>query len=184
MKPKLFLSFFSVVFIFVFFRGFLFNQIVRYKNIGERRSFSPKKTSLIDYFEVNKLASENEEVVSIIKHSLFVTSKKLSFTLLKNEIDPNKLVESKTAHCVGYAAFFATTCNYYLKKKNLAKNWEAKPKIGQLYILGMNMHTFLKLPSLKDHDFVIIENSKTGETFAVDPTIHDYLNVDFVSLKK
>ncbi len=97
--------------------------------------------------------------------------------------DPNKLIYSKAAHCVGYSTFFATTCNYLFKKYNLDKNWEAKHQIAQLYLFKTNVHQFFDTPFLKDHDIVIIENQKTGELFAVDPTLNDYFYIDYISFE-
>ena len=56
------------------------------------------------------------DIESIIKLELSMTSMKLSFTAGKNDIDSNKLILSKMAQCVGYASFYATTCNYLFRK--------------------------------------------------------------------
>ena len=42
----------------------------------------------------------------------------------------------------------------------------------------------LILHFFKDHDFVTIENKETGEIFAVDPSVNDYLFIDFVTFNK
>ena len=36
----------------------------------------------------------------------------------------------------------------------------------------------------KDHDFVTIENKITEEIVAVDPTVNDYLRIEFVTNAK
>ena len=102
-------------------------------------------------------------------------------TANENDVDPNKLITSRKAHCIGYASFFATTCNYLLKKYNLSDQWTAKPKVGQLYFIGQNIHKYFNSPFFKDHDFVTIENKKTDQIFAVDPTVYDYLLIDFIN---
>ncbi|MBK8847678.1 MAG: hypothetical protein IPO27_14490 [Bacteroidetes bacterium] len=94
------------------------------------------------------------------------------------------LIDSKAANCIGYASFFVTTCNHLLKENNLDNSWKATSHIGHIYFLGKNIHVYFDLPLFKDHDFVTIENKTTGEIFAVDPTINDYLFIDFITYNK
>ncbi len=61
--------------------------------------------------------------------------------------------------------------------------WVARSQIGQLYFLGTYVHPYFHSPFSKDHDFVIIENKTTGEIFAVDPTVSDYLFIVFITYK-
>lgn len=130
------------------------------------------------------LENESEmNIDEIIERSLEITASELNFTTGKNDVDPNKLIHSKTAHCVGYAAFCAATCNDILKRCNLDRTWIATPHIGKLYFLGMNVHNWFDSSFLKDHDFVIIRNSETGEIKAVDPAMYDYLFIEEVAVK-
>ena len=81
--------------------------------------------------------------------------------------------------------FFATTCNYLLKKYDLSNQWTAKPRIGQLYFPGTNIHPYFPTPFFKDHDYVTIENKKRPEkSLRWSPNCQDYLTIDFVSLSK
>jgi len=82
------------------------------------------------------------------------------------------------------ASFFITTCKYVLKKYNLEDKWIVQQQIGQLYFLGTNVHTYFNSSFFKDHDFVTIENKKTGEIIAVDPTVNDYLFIDNITYVK
>lgn len=93
------------------------------------------------------------------------------------KLTQKNLLLPRQANCVGYTTFFATTCNYLLEKNNLSDIWIAKPQVGQLYLLGVNIHNYFNSAFFKDHDFVTIENKKTGEIYAVDPTISDYLRI-------
>ncbi|MDY3317745.1 hypothetical protein PG630_10530 [Riemerella anatipestifer] len=163
------------------FRGWFYRHLITYKSIGLRTNYSATNKKLIEYIDTNTDKQKTLDVESIIKIGLSITSKRLNFTTGKNDTDPNRLITSKTAHCVGYASFFATTCNYLLKENNLSDYWIAKPQIGQLYFFGTNIHKYLKTPFLKDHDFVTIENKATGKIYAVDPTINDYLCIDFIN---
>jgi hypothetical protein len=166
------------------FRGPIFRLIVSYKSIGQRTAYSALNADLIDYIEKNERDEVIADIEEVIKNALSKTSKKLNYTTSKNDNDPNKLIDLKTAHCVGYAAFYATTCNHLLKKNDLDQEWVARPQVGQLYFLGENIHHYFDSPFFKDHDFVTIENSITGEVFAVDPTVNDYLFIDYITYEK
>jgi hypothetical protein len=166
------------------FRGWFYRHLVTYKSIGLRQTYIATDEKLLNFIEINVNGKKDLVIKEIIQLGLSTTSRQLNFSASKNDNDPNKLIYSKTAHCVGYALFFSTTCNYLLKKYNLAVTWSAKPQIGQLYILGTNVHKHFKSQFFKDHDFVTIENKKTGEIFAVDPTINDYFCIDFITYTK
>jgi hypothetical protein len=164
-----------------FSSDWLYRCLVTYKSVGTRANYLATNKELTDYINASIEGETNTDIQQIVKLGLLITSKRLNFTAYKNEIDPNKLINTKTAHCIGYASFFTTTCNYLLKKYKLSDKWVAKQQIGQLYFLGINMHKYLHSAFFKDHDFVIIENKITGEILAVDPTISDYLYIVFVN---
>ena len=165
----------------ILFRGWLYRHLVTYKSIGLRTSYPATAKNLIAYIGTNTTGQTNPDIEQIVELGLSITSDQLRFTASKNDIDPNKLINSRTAHCVGYASFFATTSQYLLKKYNLSDQWIIKPHIGQLYFLGKNIHRYFSSPFFKDHDFVTIENKKTGEIFAVDPTVNDYFYVELIT---
>ena len=171
------------------FRGWFYRHLVTYKSVKIRTNYLATNIKLTDYIDANTDNQTDPDIKQIIKLGLSITSRKLNFTVDKNDTDPNKLIISKTAHCVGYASFFATTCNYLLEKYNLSDTWTAKPQAGQLHFLGTNIHDYLTkffkdTDFIKDHDFVTIENKKTGEILAVDPTANDYLRIDFITYNK
>ena len=166
------------------FRGWIYRHSVSYKAVGMRTTY-PARNKIFTQYIYSCIDHQREpDIKQIIKLALSITSEKLTYTADKNDIHPNKLITTRKAHCVGYAAFFTTTCNYLLAKYNLSSQWTAKPRLGQLYFLGTNIHPYFPTPIFKDHDFVTIENKETGEIFAVDPTVKDYLSIDFVSLSK
>jgi hypothetical protein len=118
----------------------------------------------------------------IIKVGLSKTTELLKFTTSKNHIDPNKLIDTKTANCIGYATLFSANCNYLLVKHKLNEVWVATPHKGQLYLFIFNIHNYFKSSFFKDHDFVIIKNKNTGETLAIDPSINDYFYINYVKI--
>jgi len=166
------------------FRGWFYRNLVTYKSVGLRTNYPATDKILTNYIDSNNNIQTDPDIKQIVKLGLSKTSNQLNFTADKNNTDPNKLITSKTAHCIGYATFFATTCNYLLDKYNLSDTWTAKPQIGQLYFLGTNIHKFFNSAFFKDHDFVTIENKVTGEIIAVDPTVNDYLRIDLVTYTK
>ena len=181
---RIFITILILTTVGLLFRGWFYRHLVTYKSVGFRTNYLAKDKNLTEYIDSSIDEQTDADIEEIIRLGLSITSSQLNFTANKNDIDPNKLINSKTAHCVGYASFFATTCNYLLKKYNLADKWIAKPQIGQLYFLGTNIHKYFKSSFFKDHDFVKIENKETGESIAVDPTINDYLYIDFITFTK
>lgn len=165
------------------FRGWLYRHMVTYTSVGQRTNYLATDAKLVSYIETNSDSKKDTGIRGIIKLALSITSRQLHFTASQNDNDPNRLINSKAAHCVGYAAFFSTTCNYLLKKYKLDNTWIAKPQTGQLYFLGINIHKYFHAAFFKDHDFVIIENRLIGEILAVDPTVNDYFYIDFITCK-
>ncbi len=165
-------------------RGWMYRNLVTYKAIGPRQSYTVSDKKLIEYIEKRSIGEKDLDVKGIIKISLSITSDQLVFTADKNDSDPNQLIQSKKAHCVGYSSFFAATCNYLLTQQHLSDTWTATPYVGQLFLLGHNIHTYFSSSFFNNHDFVLIEDKTSGELYAVDPSVHDYLYIDFVSYAK
>jgi len=166
------------------FRGWFYRQMVTYRSLGQRPDHAATDEDLLGLINESAPELTDPDIVEVIRLALAITAHQLNFTAQNNHTDPNKLISSRTAHCVGYAAFFATTCNVLLAKYDLGQHWRAIPQVGQLHVFGTNVHRYVSTPFFKDHDFVTIENSATGEIFAVDPTLKDYLFIDFVTYEK
>lgn len=183
------LLFFLLVFaIAIFFlHDRIFRSTVTYHSVGTRSNYSVTDTLLMGYIKrriddnVKDETPMNGETISRL--ALSATTHWLHFTDGKSDRDPNLLIHSKAANCIGYAAFCATICNAIFTKYNLSDTWIATPQIGQLYFLGINVHSYLNGPFFKDHDFVLIKNLKTGEVLAMDPSVSDYLIVDFITYR-
>jgi hypothetical protein len=165
-------------------RGPLFRFFVTYRSIGLRTEYTATDTALTGYIERSEALAEGQEVTDIIHLALAITRDQLDFTTDKNESDPNKLIHTHTSNCVGYAAFFATTCNHLLRRHHLSDQWVARPHVGQLYVLGRNIHRYFSHPFFYDHDFATVQNIRTGEVYAVDPSMSDCLLIDYVSYGK
>lgn len=166
----------------VLFRGFLFRNSIVYHQIKSRNALIIKDDKLIEFINTSDI--DTASVDEIIECALDITSEKLRFTDGNCDLNPNKLFYSTKSNCIGYAAFYASTCNYLLEKHHLNSEWKATPIIGKLEFFGYDIHELFTSPFFKDHDFVIIENEISGIKYAVDPTIHDYLGIDYIGLKK
>jgi len=178
------LAILSLVIVGILFRGWIYRHLITYRSVGQRPAYLVTNSKLAVFIDMNMDKKKYLDIKDIIKIGLSATSCHLNYTTTQNDIDPNKLIDSRTAHCVGYASFFATTCNYLIKKNDLGEQWNVTPQIGQLYFMGVNINKCVNTPFFKDHDFVTIENKTTGEIFAVDPTVNDYFFIDFVTYRK
>ena len=173
----------ALLFCVFIFRGSLYRHLFSYKTIGHRKNYKAFDKELTDYIDTKTPFSKQADIKDIILFSLNLTSETLTFSIAKNENNPNKLFRTKKAHCVGYASFFSSTCNYMIDKFGHANKWSSEPLIGQIYFCGINIHQFLKSSFFKDHDFNCITNKLTGEKYFVDPSINDYLSIDYVTAK-
>lgn len=181
---RLFLIITIITLLLIIFRAPLYREIISYQTINERFSYIISNDKLKNYIEKNSAQINNPELFDIVKLSLKMTSNELQFSKVQKYDDPNKLYFEKDAHCIGYAAFCSSICNYLFIKKKFDENWRAVSVKGHIFIFGKNIHNYLKSAFFKDHDFVVIKNMKTNERFAVDPSLHDYLLIDHVTLKE
>jgi len=183
MAKRIFLIVGVFLFLCVLFRGCVYRQVVAYESVGVRMSYMVTDNELQDCINASLKNESEMNIDEIIERSLEITASELNFTSGRNDIDPNKLIHSKDAHCVGYAAFYAATFNYILKEYKLDHAWNAVPQRGKIYFLGMNVHNWFSSSFFKDHDFVIIRNSETGEMKAVDPTLYEYFYIERVAVR-
>ena len=82
------------------------------------------------------------------------------------------------ANCIGYARYCAAVSNYIAKREHL--DLRAKPVVGQVYWMGINVCGLLKdaVPArykgfVKDHDFV--EFTKSKKILYEDPCMYDIM---------
>ena len=138
---RVFLTIVIIVIVGLIFRGWVFRNLVTYKSIGHRTNYVVTNKQLVNLIEENAQNKKEITAEEIIEIGLSITSRQLNFTASKNEVDPNKLIISKTAHCVGYASFCATICNYLFNKfknsqvliKQLLLNQHIVAGIGNIY---------------------------------------------------
>lgn len=163
-----------LLFLFLLFlsRHWMFEKTVSFHPISEQSTFQVTDDSFHQYLTNTKTENEIEKA---ILEALDLTAVRLSFASQKTEVDPNLSFHGKRAHCVGYAAFFATACNFLLEKNGLADKWQAKHVRGKISFLGIDLHQFSDSPFFHDHDFNVVEKTESGERFIVDASVWDVL---------
>lgn len=171
------------ILILVLFKGIIFRLIVKYNEIGSRKEIEIKNNSLLKKIEAES-SNKTIDLSTIIDIAREITTEELSFTTYQASNNPNKLVNTNRANCVGYSAMFNSITNYLIRKNNLHAEIEAEHKIGQLELFGINLHNYFNSPFFKDHDFNEITSKKTGEKICIDPSVSDYLWISRVAKKE
>jgi len=161
------------ILLLLLFRGFIFRLIIKYQSIGTRTEIKIIEKNLIKKIE-SKSANKIINLDKIIAIANEITTEELNFTGSRASNNPNHLINSKEANCIGYSAMFNSIANYLIKKNQLESKIEAHHKIGQLYFLGIDIHQFFDSAFFRDHDFNEIEILESGEKYYIDPTIYDY----------
>jgi hypothetical protein len=167
-----------IIILLFFLKGSIYRMAVKYEDGGWRKSYEIKDDKLASYINQSLPNDEsldaNIDIETIIDLSLDMTSDALDYSSVYNDSDPLKAFENRGANYVGYAAFTAATGNYLIRRFGMDKEWEAKPKKGELYLFGNNVQKDAKEGWFKDHDFVVFKNEKTREEIYVDPAAFDY----------
>lgn len=180
---RTFIGIIVIALIWYFFGSMIYRVSVSYEIIGDARQY-PVKTDTLKKLINSNAEEKYASARDVVKDMLSLCSDKLEFTYLYCDVDPNELIKTEKTNCIGYAAFVAAASNYIFEKDSSFATWRAKPQKGLVFLFGKNMHDWFSSPFFRDHDFVVIENSVTGEKFYTDPSVHDYLGVDFVKVKE
>jgi len=182
-NSKRILTLFFVIFLLLFiFRGQLYNNFVLYHSTGEREVYLIQNSELQHL--INKEVKSSFDINKVIEFTNKFVAKQLTFSSTQTSNNPNLFFKTKKAHCVGYSQLYTSVFNYVLKKNNLDNEWKATTHIGKLTLFKQNIHSYIKSPFFKDHDFVIIQSITTQEKIATDPSLYDYLMIDKVTLKE
>lgn len=166
----------------ILFRGVIYRLLIKYNEIGTRTEIKITSRKLIEIIET-KSANRKLDLEKIVDIADKITNEELEFTTSRASNNPNMLINSKQANCVGYAAMFNSITNYLIRKNKLQNDIKAEQKIGQLTLFGINLHQYFESPFFRDHDFNEIIDKKTGKIIAVDPSLSDYLWIKKVALR-
>ncbi len=169
--------------ILILFRGTVFRLAIKYNEIGSRPEIKITNKKLIEKIYSN---SENREIdlSAILEIADKITKEELKFTTKRASNNPNELINTHQANCVGYSAMFNSIANYLISKNKLENKIVAEHKIGQLKLFGINLHKFFESSFFRDHDFNEIIDKKTGNKIFIDPSLSDYLRITRVAKKE
>ena len=179
-KLKKIIKYFGVlILLLILFRGLLYRTFVNYSEVEVRKSITLTNQNLIK--EIKKeTVGKRLNIEEIITLSNKITSEKLTFTFDKVSSNPNLTFELKKANCIGYSSLFNSIGNYIIKEQKLTNEYEFIHLVGELDIFGFNVHNLFNSLFFKDHDFNEIENKHTRESTFVDPSLRDYLRIEYV----
>jgi len=169
-----------LILILILFRGIIFRLVIKYDEIGTRPKIEITNQNLIEKIESTSI-NRPIDVKNILEIADKITKKELKFTTNRASSNPNELINTNQANCVGYSAMFNSIANYLIRKHNLQNKIEAKHKIGQLRLLGINLHQFFDSSFFADHDFNEVIHKGTNEVISIDPTVSDYLKIKRVN---
>jgi len=170
------------IILLILFRGFLYRLVVNYLPIDVRNNISLTDKKLI--MEINEqVKGQTLNIDEIISLSNKITSKKLNFTFNRISSNPNRITQLKKANCIGYSSLFNSIGNYLIIKQNLTDEYEFKHLVGKLAIFGFDIHNLFNNPFFQNHDFNQIRNKNTNEKYFVDPSLRDYLRIDYVKFE-
>lgn len=180
---KFFKTFGIIVLILILFRGFVFRLAINYTEIGSREEIEITNQKLIDTI-TSRAKGKRISVESIAEIADQITNSELRFAASRTSNNPNELIDSKKAHCIGYSAMYNSIVNYLIVNNGLEKEIEAKHLVGEIDIFGINLHQFFTSSFFRDHDFNVVINKRTGEQIFIDPSVSDYLRINRISKRE
>lgn len=159
-------------------KGNIYRMTVKYEDAGSRKSYEIKDDKLADFINQSLPNDEsldaNITIDQIVDFSQEITSDRLNYSYQALETDPQKIIANgDVANSSGYAVFTSAVGNYLIKRFEMHKEWEAKPKKGKLFLFGRNMQKKATDGWFKDHDFVVFSNKHTKEEIYADPLAYD-----------
>jgi len=164
-------------------RGTIYRLVFRYNEIGKRPKVEVTNRYLIQKIEEKSLY-QKIDLQEIVEISDEITTKELEFAMYKTSNNPNELINTQKANCIGYSAMFNSIANYLIKKHQLQGEIRAEHKIGKLDVCGIDLHQFFESPFFKNHDFNEVTNTKTGYRISIDPSLSDYFGINQVVRNK
>lgn len=187
MKDNRFLSFFLrrkklsvfllLILLFILFKGSIYRVCVTYQITGTRA---------VDfvYPSISPKSDEQTTKEEIISKALNRTAEMLSFTTGKCQTKGIMLLDGDKTNCIGYADLCRMLLETRFRTRTGLDDLHASACKAQLYFFGFNIHRLFDSPFWKDHDIVVITDSKTGERILLDPTLYDYTGIGKVRERK
>lgn len=164
------------------FRGAICRWAVVYHPIGERHV--PERTLKLAqtwFVESGGIFSDPDELAD---RALEFTDGRLVYRFSRTSNDPEQLLESHRAHCVGYSLFCASAIRTGLASSGLDRNWTVHARVAKLRVLGVDVHRYLPGTFFRDHDVVELRERSTGRTIWIDPSLHDFAGIDRIRVER
>lgn len=178
-KSNVKLIFSGVILTLIFIlKGIFYRYSVNYSPIETRKNTYLNNKQII--LEVNdRIEGQKLSIQEIISISDDITCNTLSFTFKpSSEIS----TENKT-NCIGYSSRFNSIGNYILTRQKMRSEYEFNHLVGEIDLLGYNIHNLFNSSFFKNHDYNQVKNKNNDECFYIDPSLSDYTGIKFVSSK-
>lgn len=171
-----------LILLLIVFRGNIYRLLVNYNEIGIRTGIKITNIDLVERIDNGSIGRiiDFKEIILIANE---ITNDELRFSTKPVSNNPNELINTKLANCVGYSAMFNSITNYLIDKNGMKLTMKIHHCIGRLSIFGVDLHQFTKSSFFKDHDYNKIINLETGKELFIDPSISDYLRINRISSK-
>ncbi len=173
MKKALKITAIGLLLLFLF-RSVLYRYTINYTPIKEIKAIPLIDKKVIAAIEV-EIGNEQLDLQKITNISTKITNQYLKFTFQRASNNPNKIVLTGKANCVGYAALYSAVANYLINKAESQNRFQSKHLVGKLDFLGIDLNALFTSPFYKNHDYNLIEDKKTGVVLLIDPSLDDYL---------
>lgn len=155
-------------------------QVLWQRNLGFVLTNPSLQEKIDDWLQKN----QEVELEKLIDFLLDLTSDHLEFSFIQNNNNPDILINSKKANCIGYASFFSSIFQYSIQQAQLQNRYQCQQVVGKIFYLGQDAHQFFDNPFFADHDFIIIKDLETNQTTVIDPSFYAYLGVRNIDLKE
>jgi hypothetical protein len=166
------------------FKGILYRNLIGYKEIKQRKLIAIENKAIKDDLDFWLNTNNAPSVTQIIDFACEYATDQIAYTFGKCPTNPNQIIMGdKKTNCIGYSASLHTVVTYLLDKKGLSSQVKSEHKVGQLYLLDVNMHGLFKDPAFKDHDYNVIYDLENNKKYVIDPTIYTNLGIRQVTEK-
>lgn len=164
------------------FRGAILNKIFTYK----AEAVIPVQDLSSKYWKslLNKAILDNDvhDINQANKVILALLSKHLQFGKISSALKPNDFVSGSITHCVGYSSLHATLLNYTIDKLKLS-DCRVSHIRGQIFLLDFALTRPSNASFFRDHDFILIENTKRDQSYYSDASLYEFVKVDQIKSK-
>ncbi len=165
-----------VLFLIFIFKNVLYKWAVHYHEVRIREYIVIENQRLKKDLDLWSKNHPSPTLKQIIDFSYAYSIEMADYTFQQCSTNPNTVLNTKKTNCIGYSATLCSVAQYLLDKHgfNQIKN---EHKVGQLYLLGHNVHPFFSHPAFRDHDYNVFTDKATGQKYVIDPTFGAYFGI-------